>query len=98
MRTIYTPAVINKATEDKLWESGIIIFDTCALLDFYEMTEEYQGIVADILKYLSGRVWLPAQVAYEYEKNRQSTILKPISEKYNCQNIEKNGLVDDLKG
>lgn len=98
MRTIYTPAVINKATEDKLWESGVIVFDTCALLDFYEMTEEYQGIVADILKYLSNRVWLPAQVAYEYEKNRKSAILKPISEVYSSQIIEKNGLVKDLKG
>ena len=87
MRTIYTPSTIDKETEDRLWESGIIVFDTCAILDFYYMIPEYQSIMADILESLSGKIWLPAQVVYEYNKNRENVMLKPISEKYQAKDI-----------
>lgn len=97
MRTIYTPSSIDQATEDKLWESGLIVFDTCALLDFYYMTPDYQVIMSDILRYLSDRIWLPAQVVYEYEKNREGTALKPITEKYQDKLVQNNNLVNDLK-
>lgn len=98
MRTIYTPSTIDKETEDRLWESGIIVFDTCAILDFYYMIPEYQSIMADILESLSGKIWLPAQVVYEYNKNRENVMLKPISEKYQDKDIQNNHFVDDLKG
>ena len=35
MRTLYTPSAIDEATEADLWRNAIIVFDTCALLDFY---------------------------------------------------------------
>ncbi len=97
MRTIYTPSVIDKTTEDKLWENGLIVFDTCVLLDFYYMIPDYQEIMSDILNYLSDRIWLPAQVAYEYEKNRESVMLKPISENYKDGDIQSNRFVQTLK-
>ena len=95
--TIYTPSVIDKATEDLLWEKGIIVFDTCALLDFYYMTPDYQDIMSDILNHLSDRIWLPSQVVYEYKKNRENTMLKPISENYRDNDIQNNHFVDILK-
>ena len=95
--TIYTPSIIDKATEDALWEKGIIVFDTCALLDFYYMTPAHQEVMADILKYLADRVWLPAQVVYEYKKNRLSVISKPITENYRDKDLQNNHLIDDLK-
>lgn len=98
MRTIYTPSIIDKTTENQLWDSGIFIFDTCALLDFYYMIPEYQEIMADILSYLSNRIWLPAQVIFEYNKNREGVMLKPISEKYQDKVIQKNNFIDDMKG
>ena len=97
MRTIYTPSTIDAATEEKLWKDAIIVFDTCALLDFYYMSAAHQEVMADILKYLSARIWLPAQVVYEYYKNRDSVILKPISENYRDKELQGNHLVDDLK-
>ena len=97
MRTIYSLSKIDKKTEDQLWESAIFIFDTCALLDFYYMTPEYQSIMADILEYLSERIWLPAQVVYEYNKNRESVICKPIIEKYSESKIQNNRIVEELK-
>ena len=97
MRTLYTPSVIDEATEADLWRNAIIVFDTCALLDFYYMTVEYQRIMAEILTYLSDRIWLPAQVMAEYEKNHDSAMLKPKEEKYRAKDIQNNRLVDDLK-
>lgn len=98
MRTIYTPSVINEVEKNRLWESGIIVFDTCALLDFYYMTPDTQRIMADILIYLSDHIWLPAQVVYEYQKNRKSAMQKPKTEKYQDKKIQNNNFVDDLKG
>ncbi len=97
MRTIYTPSTIDAATEEKLWKDAVIVFDTCALLDFYYMSAAHQEVMADILKYLSDRIWLPSQVVYEYYKNRESVILKPISENYRDKELQGNHLVDDLK-
>ena len=96
MRSIYTPSVIDKATEDKLWENGIIIFDTCALLDFYYIIPDYQEIMAEILTYLSDRIWLPAQVVYEYNKNRDNTMMKPACENYQDKDIQGNKFIDTL--
>jgi hypothetical protein len=61
------------------------------------MTPEYQTIMSDILCSLSYRIWLPAQVVNEYEKNRNSVAIKPINEKYYDKVIQNNHLVDDLK-
>ena len=97
MRTIYTPSTIDTAAEEKLWKEAVIVFDTCALLDFYYMSAAHQEVMADILKYLSDRIWLPAQVVYEYYKNRESVILKPIVENYRDKELQGNHLVDDLK-
>ena len=97
MRTLYTPSAIDEATEADLWRNAIIVFDTCALLDFYYMTVEYQAIMAEILTYLSDRIWLPAQVMAEYEKNHDSAMLKPKDEKYRANDIRNNHFVDDLK-
>ena len=97
MRTIYDISVIDKATEDNLWQSALIVFDTCAYFDFYYMTPEYQKIMSEILLNLSDRIWVPAQVVYEYRKNRGSTLYKPFAEKYGKRDVLSNKLVDTLK-
>lgn len=97
MRTIYTPSIIDPTTETKLWSDAVIVFDTCALLDFYYMTPVNQEVMSDILSHLSDRIWLPSQVVYEFHKNRESAMTKPISEKYQDKDIQNNRLVDDLK-
>lgn len=96
MRNIYTMSLIDKDTEANLWESAILVFDTCALLDFYYMTKENQEIIADILKSMSTRIWLPAHVYYEFKKNQNNARMKPISEKYSDRDLQNNKLIDDL--
>lgn len=69
---------LTEEEEKELFENGHIVFDTSALLSFYGYTEriseEYFNKVFETLK---GRLWLPAQVIYEFEKNREKVITKP---------------------
>ncbi|MEQ9100775.1 MAG: PIN domain-containing protein [Imperialibacter sp.] len=79
--------------EKELFEKGHIVFDSSALLSFYgyseRISEEYFNKVFETLK---GRLWLPAQVIYEFEKNREKVITKPKGE---YQNLTKsNGRKD----
>ena len=97
MRTIYTPSTITEELEDKLWNDALIVFDTCALLDFYFLTEEFQQIMSDILIAMKDRIWIPAQVKYEFEKNREKGAHNPISEKYAETKIQKNRFIEELK-
>lgn len=97
MRTIYTPSTITKELEDKLWNDALIVFDTCALLDFYFLTEEYQQIMSDILIAMKDRIWIPAHVKYEFEKNHKKGASNPINEKYSETKIQKNKFVEELK-
>ncbi len=72
---------LKEEDEKKLFENGHIVFDSSALLSFYGYTEriseEYFNKVFEALK---GRLWLPAQVIYEFEKNREKVITKPKGE------------------
>ena len=61
------------------------------------MKPDYQEIISEILTYLSDRIWLPAQVVYEYNKNRDNTMMKPACENYQDKDIQGNKLVDTLK-
>lgn len=97
MRTIYSPSFIHKAHEEKILKNGLIIFDTCGLLDFYYLIGDYQAIMKEILMHLKDRIWIPTQVKYEFDKNYTKARIKPISEKYNDKAIQKNGIIDDIK-
>ena len=97
MRTIYDPSTITKELEDKLWNEALIVFDTCALLDFYFLTEEFQQIMSDILIALKDRIWIPAHVKYEFEKNHEKGASNPITEKYQKTEIQKNKFVEELE-
>lgn len=61
---------------DKLWEKCIFVVDTNVLLDLYRFSPKASKELADTLKILSdkNRLWIPNQVALEYNKNRLSVI------------------------
>ena len=86
---------ISDEKETNLWKDSIFIFDSSALLDFYFLPKPTrEKIYNEIFKELKGRLWLPFHVQYEYLKNRESTITKPINESYSplkndISNIEK---------
>lgn len=97
MRTIYTPSIISKPELDALWMDSTIVFDTCALLDLHYLTKDIQYVVKDILQFLSGRIWIPAHVVDEYNRNYPGIFAKVIAERYNDKDVQKDKLVENLK-
>jgi len=81
MKNIY---VMTKDREKKLWKESIIAFDSSALLDFYFLPKDARKDIFEnhFEKKLKERLWIPYHVSFEYNKNREKTIKKPIVEEY----------------
>lgn len=93
--------------EEKLWNDAIFIFDSSALLDFYFFPKKTRyKIYTEIFEKLPNRLWIPAHVQFEYLKNREKIIKKPIAEKFiplekevktiNSKAIEIKNYVDSI--
>lgn len=54
----------------KLWREAIFVFDANILLNIYRYSEKTREEFFQILSGLEGRVWLPHQVALEFQENR----------------------------
>ncbi|MBN3890580.1 MAG: DUF4935 domain-containing protein [Nostoc sp. JL31] len=79
-RGYYRPT--NKEFE-ALWRDCIFCFDTNILLNVYRYTPKTRERLFTILSDLKDRIWIPYQVAYEYQKERLNVIeqqLKPYGE------------------
>ncbi|MGG1519081.1 PIN domain-containing protein [Paenibacillus oryzisoli] len=88
--------------EKNMWQDCVFVFDTSALLEFYYFSKKSQQEIFDsTFKKLLGRLWIPNHVEFEYLKNRESTLKKPIEEKYKklesdqIKTIENN--IKDIK-
>ncbi|WP_017317936.1 PIN-like domain-containing protein [Mastigocladopsis repens] len=60
----------------EIWENCIFSFDANVLLHIYCYTPETRERFFEILNRLKERIWIPYQVAYEYQKNRIYVISK----------------------
>jgi hypothetical protein len=64
--------------EKKLWEEALFVFDSSALLNFYEYSEKTrQEIFSTAFEKLTGKLWITNQTEFEYLKNRDRVLLKP---------------------
>lgn len=82
-RNTIKPYRLTEEKEAKLWKDAIIVFDSSALLDlYYSPKSEREKIDNEIFTKLKDRLWLPNHVQFEYLKNRENIIKKPITEKY----------------
>jgi hypothetical protein len=54
----------------EIWKTCTFSFDANVLLHIYSYTPETRESFFEILKRLRERIWIPHQVAYEYQKNR----------------------------
>lgn len=69
--------------EKIIWKDCVFVFDTSALLEFYYFPKSsQQEIFNSTFEKISGRLWIPQHVKFEYLKNRENTLKKPIEEKY----------------
>ena len=79
MIDLYKKYYIDDEKKHDIFKSGIIVFDTSALLDLYYYSSETRTeIFEKAFKYLKGRLWMPAQVHFEYLKNKRKVAEKPV--------------------
>lgn len=75
--------LLDPDKEKRLWANAIFVFDSSALLDFYFLPKNTrQKIYIEIFSNLSQRLWMPFHVEFEFLKNREGIISKPVKEKY----------------
>jgi hypothetical protein len=84
---VYDKYYLDEQKVDDIFNNGIIVFDTSALLDIYYYSEEAQSeIFESVFCNLKDRLWIPSQVYFEFLKNKGKVQCKPYNE---YENIEK---------
>jgi len=66
-----------RPTDDEfqqLWDHAFIVVDANVLLDLYRKSRVTRDEYLDILTQLKDRLWIPYQVAHEYQDNRITSI------------------------
>ncbi|MEM7759203.1 MAG: PIN domain-containing protein, partial [Cyanobacteria bacterium P01_A01_bin.40] len=93
----------SKEEFQKLWVECIFVFDTNILLNVYRYSEKTRDRLFEVLELLRDRIWLPYQVAYEYQEERLNVIshqLKPYEEieKVLNENLDKlNSVIESYR-
>lgn len=89
--------IMDSERESKLWKNGVFIFDTSAIGALYGLIPSSQEMMMEILNKFANRTWIPAQVLYEYMKNREKMIMNPCKEHYqNPKAIINSSLIDSF--
>ena len=79
MVDLYKKYYLDSETIKEILQNGIVVIDTSALLDLYYYSSETRNeIFNKAFNYLKGRLWIPAQVYFEYLKNKSKVSEKPI--------------------
>ncbi len=81
-------------------KSAIIVFDTSALLDLYYYSDNTKNtICTTVFDYLSGRMWVPGQVYFEFLKNKEKVKNKPIQSYESLISSKSNdrGFIDKIQ-
>ena len=77
MRDLF-PSYYRPTDEEfkELWEKCFFIFDTNVLLNLYLYDKKTLNDFLKVLKVVNERLWIPHQVALEFQKNRIDNIKK----------------------
>src|SRR5690242_2363645 len=72
------PGFYQRTKEElsNLWHEGIFVFDTNMLLHVYEYSSTTRERFFETLSKLKERIWIPYQVAFEYQRQRMRVIIK----------------------
>lgn len=75
MKNIF-PGYYKKTDDDlkRIWDNGIILFDTNVLLNLYRYSDTTRETIIDLIKKFSDKIALPHQSALEYNRNRYEVI------------------------
>lgn len=61
---------MSDASLDEIWTRGLMVFDTNTLLRLYRYKKSTSDEILKVWEGLGGRLWIPYQVAWEYNNNR----------------------------
>lgn len=64
-----------------LWQDCLFVLDANVLLNFHRYSREARDDLLRVLRRVSDRLWIPHQVALEYQENRPTVIAEQV-EKY----------------
>ena len=83
--------------EKEMWNNAIFVFDTCALHDFYFLKKDYRTkIFEEVFKKNEKRFWIPGHVEFEFLKNRDKIISKPVDTHYGRLEKELKSMITSL--
>lgn len=69
---------LSSSELDKLWNEGLIVFDTNVLLSLYRRSEDVRNDFISMIRSLKDRVWIPNQVGYEFHEHRLEEAMRPV--------------------
>src|SRR6266702_8250471 len=91
MRDLF-PGFYQRSNEElsNLWQEVIFVFDTNMLLHVYEYSPATRDRFFETLSKLQERIWIPYQVAFEYQRRRMKVIVRQRdSYKYVSKHLDK---------
>jgi len=63
----------------ELWKNGIFVLDTSVILGLYRYPIKARNDLLQTLHQVSNRIWIPHQVALEYQENRLNVIAEQVN-------------------
>jgi len=54
---------------EKVWQNGVIVFDTNVLLNLYRYNKEARNELIKLMKSYQSRLWIPYQIGLEFMAN-----------------------------
>jgi hypothetical protein len=69
---------LEREQAQSLWHACTFVFDSSSLLNLYRYPTSARNAALDLLTKLKERLWIPHQVAFEYQTNRLSVIAEQI--------------------
>ncbi|RDI20348.1 PIN-like domain-containing protein [Lentzea flaviverrucosa] len=66
--------MVQTSEYSELLDTGLIVFDTNALLNLYRYTPQARADFFSVMQAVRNQIWVPQQVAVEFWRNRESAI------------------------
>ncbi|MGW4207167.1 PIN-like domain-containing protein [Lentzea sp. NPDC004789] len=77
------------AEKKSFFATGLVVFDTNALLTLYKIDPTARDQVVDVLKTVKDRFWIPHQVGLEFARNRDKTVKGRYAEITSARDLAK---------
>ena len=92
MRAYYRP---SKDELTELWDKCVFVLDTNVLLGLYRYPKEARDDLMKVIRQVSSRLWIPHQVALEYQEGRLDVIADQLGKFKEVEDI-LSSVQDDL--